>query len=148
MTRIIAPVIMTRPAGFWIRVVAALIDFALFAIVKASLGMLAARVWRTDVDLAGLRGTIAMCTALFVILYVVALHTLGGQTVGKLVVRVRVVGIDGAAPALGASVLRFLGYLLSLLPFGFGFIMAGLRTDRRALHDLLAGTHVERIGAS
>ena len=75
------------------------------------------------------------------------LHALVGQTIGKLVVRVRVVGADGEPPAPGASVLRFIGYFVSLLPFGFGFVMAGLRTDRRALHDLLAGTHVERLRA-
>ena len=56
----------------------------------------------------------------------------------------RVVGADGEPPALGASVLRFIGYFVSLLPFGFGFVMAGLRADRRALHDLLAGTRVDR----
>jgi uncharacterized RDD family membrane protein YckC len=147
MTGIIAPVIPPRPAGFWIRVVAALIDFIVFAIVKASLGVLAARVWRVDVGALGLRGVLIACTALFVVLYVVALHALLGQTIGKLVVRVRVVSADGEPPALGASVLRFIGYFVSLLPFGFGFVMAGLRTDRRALHDLLAGTRVERLPA-
>jgi uncharacterized RDD family membrane protein YckC len=148
MTAIIALVIMARPAGFWIRAVAALIDFGVFAVVRMSLGVLAARVWRMDVDAAlGLSGVLFTCTALFVVLYVVTLHTLDGQTLGKLIVRVRVIDANGAAPALGASVLRFIGYFLSLLPFGFGFIMAGLRTDRRALHDLLAGTHVERLGA-
>jgi uncharacterized RDD family membrane protein YckC len=148
MAGIIAPVMMTRPAGFWIRAVAALIDFGVFALVRMSLGVLAARVWRIDIDAAmELRGALFTCTALFVVLYVVTLHALDGQTLGKLIVRVRVVGANGAPPALGASVLRFIGYFLSLLPFGFGFIMAGLRTDRRALHDLLAGTHVERLGA-
>ena len=136
--------ILPRPAGFWIRAVAALIDFIVFAIVKASLGALAARVWRADVGALGLRGVLIACTGLFVVLYVVALHALVGQTIGKLVVRVRVVGADGEPPALGASVLRFIGYLVSLLPFGFGFVMAGLRADRRALHDLLAGTRVDR----
>jgi uncharacterized RDD family membrane protein YckC len=148
MAVIIAPVIMARPAGFWIRAVAALIDFGVFALVRMSLAVLAARVWRIDVDAAlGLHGALFTCTALFVVLYVVTLHTLDGQTLGKLIVRVRVVGANGEPPALGASVLRFIGYFLSLLPFGFGFVMAGLRTDRRALHDLLAGTHVERLGA-
>lgn len=139
--------IRPRPAGFGIRVVAALVDFVVFFVVKASLGALAARVVRIDIDSAmGLRGAVVACTMLFAALYVVTLVALDGQTLGKLVVRVRVVGPDGAPPALGASVLRFIGYFVSLLPFGFGFVMAGLRTDRRALHDLLAGTHVERVG--
>jgi uncharacterized RDD family membrane protein YckC len=146
MAGIITTVIATRPAGFWIRVLAALLDFGLFALVKLSLGVLAARVWRIEPDGAlGLEGTITVCMLLFVALYVVVLHALEGQTVGKLIVGVRVVGFDGEPPALGASVLRFLAYAASVLPFGLGFVMAGLRSDRRALHDLIAGTRVERL---
>jgi uncharacterized RDD family membrane protein YckC len=142
---IIAAVIRPRPAGFWIRVVAALIDFGVFFLVKASLGWLATRVLRVDLDSAlGLRGALIGCTVLFVALYVVVLHALGGQTIGKLVVRVRVVGVDGSPLAFGTSLLRFVAYLASLMPFGLGFVMAGLRADRRALHDLVAGTRVER----
>jgi uncharacterized RDD family membrane protein YckC len=140
-------VIRPRPAGFWIRVVAALLDFAVFGLVKLSLGALAARLWRADDATLGVQGTIASCTVLFAALYVVVLHALEGQTIGKLLVRVRVVGLDGAPPALGASVLRFFAYGASLMPFGMGFVMAGLRADRRALHDLLAGTRVERVEA-
>ena len=137
---------MPRPAGFWIRVVSALVDFVVFAIVNASLEALAVRVLHVDLDDGlGLRSALTASTALFVALYVVCLHALAGQTIGKLIVGVRVVGDDGLPPAFGASVLRFFAYLASLFPFGLGFVMAGLRADRRALHDLLAGTRVERV---
>jgi uncharacterized RDD family membrane protein YckC len=139
-------VIRTRPAGFWIRVVAAVLDFALFALVNLSLKALAVRVWRAPLEGAGsVEGTVGTCTFLFVAAYVIVLHALEGQTVGKLIVGVRVVGADGTPPTLGASVLRFIAYGASLVPFGLGFVMAGLRADRRALHDLLAGTRVERL---
>lgn len=137
---------MSRPAGFWIRVVAALIDLALILMAKAALGALAKRTWRGDVETLGIQGALALCTVLFAVSYVVLLHALEGQTIGKLIVAVRVVGLDGAPPAVGASVLRLIGSVASLLPFGLGFVMAGLRSDRRALHDLLAGTRVERLG--
>ena len=141
--------IIARPAGFWIRVVAALVDFVVFALVNVSLDSLAARVLRVSVDDdMGLRGAAGASTALFVFLYVVVLHAIGGQTIGKLVTGVHVVGADGAPPPFGACVLRFFAYLASLLPFGLGFVMAGLRADRRALHDLLAGTRVERLRAA
>lgn len=137
---------MPKAAGFWIRLVAALVDFVLFAIVNASLGGLATRVLKVDLDDGlGLRGVLATCTALFVLLYVVVLHALAGQTIGKLVTGVRVVDADGAPPAFGVSLLRFFAYFASVLPLGLGFVMAGLRADRRALHDLLAGTRVERV---
>jgi uncharacterized RDD family membrane protein YckC len=139
-------VIVPRPAGFWIRAAAAVVDFAVFWLVNLTLGLLAARVFRVDVESAfALRSSLAACTMLFVALYVIVLHALEGQTLGKLVVRVRVVGADDLPPPIGASVLRFFAYFASLLPFGLGFFMAGLRADRRALHDLIAGTRVERV---
>jgi uncharacterized RDD family membrane protein YckC len=142
----IASVIDSRPAGFWIRALAALVDFVVFWLVNLSLTVIAGLVWRTELDNPfGIQGTIATCTFLFVALYTIVLHALEGQTIGKLVVGARVVGLDGAPPAIGASILRFFAYAASLFPLGLGFVMAGLRTDRRALHDLLAGTRVERL---
>jgi uncharacterized RDD family membrane protein YckC len=34
---------------------------------------------------------------------------------------------------------------LSSAIFGIGYLMVGLRSDKRALHDLIAGTRVERL---
>jgi uncharacterized RDD family membrane protein YckC len=137
---------MTRPAGFWIRVVAALLDFALFGIVKASLGLIAARTWRTELDApGGVQGVITVCTILFAAVYTIVLHSLDGQTIGKLLVGVRVVGLDGEPPPIGASILRYFAYAVALFPLGLGFVMAGLRADKRGLHDLIAGTRVERL---
>jgi len=51
----------------------------------------------------------------------------------------------GPPPALGAALLRFVAYFASAAPFALGFVMAGLRHDKRALHDLIAGTRVERL---
>jgi uncharacterized RDD family membrane protein YckC len=139
-------VITTRPAGFWIRAVAALLDFALFGLVKGSLGLIAARTWRTELDApGGVQGVITVCTILFAALYTIVLHALEGQTIGKLLVGVRVVGLDGEPPPIGASVLRSFAYAASLFPLGLGFVMAGLRADKRGLHDLIAGTRVERV---
>jgi len=45
----------------------------------------------------------------------------------------------------GVLMLRYLGYFVSCATLGFGFLMAGLRADRRALHDLIAGTRVVRV---
>ena len=144
-TGIIPGVIAPSPAGFWIRAVAALLDLVLFMLVNGALSLLARVVWRNDIATLGIDGALATSTALFAALYVVLLHAYEGQTIGKLLVRVRVVGLDGDPPAAGASVLRFLAWFASLLPFGAGFLMAGLRSDKRALHDLLAGTRVERL---
>ena len=67
-----------------------------------------------------------------------------GQTLGKAVVGIRVVGTDGALLTFGPAFLRYLASGLSVVPLGFGYLMAALRRDKRALHDLIAGSRVER----
>ena len=121
-----------------------LVDAGVFFLAKLLLAKIATRVFGTELEMLGGHGMVVVCALLFVALYVIVLHALDGQTIGKLVVGARVVGADGEPPDIGVSLLRFLGYFLAALPFGLGFLMAGLRADRRALHDLLAGTRVER----
>jgi uncharacterized RDD family membrane protein YckC len=138
--------ISARPAGFWIRAVAALIDFAVFGLVQLSFRLLGARLVGPDPDsVASFRPIASFFTFVFAFAYTTVLHALGGQTIGKSIVGVRVVGGDDGAPALGAALLRHLGYFASAAIFTVGFLMAGLRADKRALHDLIAGTRVERL---
>lgn len=134
-----------RPAGFWIRVVAFVIDGVVLLLVDFSLGLIARRVWGAGAEeSAGLQSMVVLFTLLFAALYVTLLHAGTGQTIGKTVVGAHVVLLDGEAVPVGASLLRFFGYFASFATLGFGYLMAGLRHDKRALHDLIAGTRVER----
>lgn len=134
------------PAGFWIRVVAALIDVLVWSVVRLSLEVMAGRVWGRDVDGSPFfQGMFGFFTLLFSALYTTVLHALDGQTLGKLAVGVRVVDVGGGRLTVGAALLRWLALFLSLVPFGMGFVMAGLRRDKRSLHDLIAGSRVERV---
>lgn len=74
--------------------------------------------------------------------YFVFMHA-GGQTIGKSLMGLHVVRLDGTPPDPLQSLGRFVGYIFSALPFGFGFLLAAF-TPRRALHDYLAGTIVVR----
>jgi uncharacterized RDD family membrane protein YckC len=136
-----------RPAGFWIRAVAALADLVVCFAVELSFDAIASRVGGPEAeDPTAIGGLVGLFTLLFAATYTAVLHALPwGQTLGKMLVGIRVVSTDGEPVAFGAGLLRFAGYLASLLPFGLGFLMAGLRRDKRALHDLLAGTRVERL---
>lgn len=137
------------PAGFWIRAVALVVDFALFAAVQFSLGFVAARLWGPDVEeSAAFQAAILLFTGLFTAAYTTVLHAVTGQTVGKMVVGVRVVRADGAPLPVGAALLRYFAYYASVATLGLGFLMAGLRGDKRALHDLVAGSRVERLAAA
>src|SRR5437016_7883875 len=52
---------------------------------------------------------------------------------------------DGQLPGIARILLRnFVGYPLSLLLFGLGFLLAAVNPSGRALHDLIAGTVVVR----
>jgi uncharacterized RDD family membrane protein YckC len=132
-----------RPAGFWIRTAALVLDVMLFILVHASLSRLGRLLWGPA---DGGDGGVLLFTLLFAIAYTTTLHAVAGQTIGKSLVGVRVVAAaDGARLTVGPALLRHLAYVLSLLPLGFGFWMAGLRRDKRALHDLIAGSRVERL---
>ena len=140
--------IQPRPAGFWLRAVAAAIDFGVFFVVLLSFRVIGARVWGGDIEnAASFRSLASFFTVVFAGAYTTVLHSLAGQTIGKMIVGVRVVGGDDAPPPFGAALLRFLAYFASAAPLTLGFVMAGLRGDKRALHDLIAGTRVDRSSA-
>ncbi|MCF6289848.1 MAG: RDD family protein [Desulfobacterales bacterium] len=137
-------------ATFAERTMALLIDCALltlghgavFALVVAGLNGLGARA------LLGSIIALFLCLPIFLLAYIVlsmAYFTLlpawGGQTPGKLAMGIRVVP-DGQPATLGGAFLRWVGYLVSTLPLGAGFLWAALDKDRRAWHDHLAATVV------
>ena len=69
----------------------------------------------------------------------------GGQTPGKMVFKIRVVTLNGMPLSWIQSVLRTFSYVLNLITFGLGFLLAILPPSKRALHDYTAGTIVVRI---
>ena len=134
-----------RPAGFWIRALAALLDFLVFLLVQFSFGLIGGRVWGPDVaSTPTFRPIVVLFTFVFAGAYSTLLLALGGQTIGKMLVGVRVV-VGEEPPSIGAALLRFIGYFASLGTLTLGYVMAGLRQDKRALHDLIAGTRVEYV---
>ena len=136
------------PAGFWIRLVAVLVDWLVFYATEFSLRLVAGLIWGAQIaELPVFSGTLVAFMFVFGSVYYVALHALFGQTVGKMVVRVQVVRTDGGGLAVGRSILRSLGYIVSGATLLVGYVIAGLRRDKRALHDLLAGTRVVYVRA-
>jgi len=133
-----------HPAGFWIRLVAFVIDLVVIALVQIVLqGIAVARLGDRAL------GAVGFFTLVFAVAYPTVLHAIAGQTVGKLLTRVRVVALDGGALPLGASFLRAVMFWATLvLTLGIGQIVGGLRKDKRAFHDLLAGSRAERLPRS
>jgi uncharacterized RDD family membrane protein YckC len=137
---------MPPPAGFWRRALAVGLD-GLFIMAFLFVANVASRMLWGDSGLRT-RAYIAASAALFVafpVVYTVLFHWLWGQTMGKMLIGARVVTLDGGSLTRRRSILRALGWALSALTFGLGFLMAALRRDKRGLADLVAGTRVERI---
>lgn len=77
-----------------------------------------------------------------------ATFTAGGQTLGKMLARIKVVPArPDVTLDLGRSVVRTLVWMLLAAPAGLGFLTALGSADRRGLHDRCAGTRVVRAGA-
>lgn len=76
------------------------------------------------------------------IAYSVVGHALGGATLGKRLVGLRVVDSDGDVPSFGISFWRTMASCLSGAAGGLGFALALFHPDGLALHDHVVGTRV------
>jgi uncharacterized RDD family membrane protein YckC len=74
--------------------------------------------------------------------YVAAFTVAGGQTIGKMLLSLRVIGDDGRPVDAAGGMLRALGCMLVPITLGLSYLPALFTSDHRALHDRLAGTRV------
>jgi uncharacterized RDD family membrane protein YckC len=65
-----------------------------------------------------------------------------GKTLGKKLLKIRVVSLTHSHMTLWQSLERALGYAASLLEFGFGFMQFFINPNRRTVHDRIAETIV------
>lgn len=80
-------------------------------------------------------------------LYFVAFEASTWQaTPGKRLLGLRVETVDGARPSVVRALARHVAGLASWLTLNLGHLLVALRADRRALHDLIAGTRVRASG--
>ncbi len=87
---------------------------------------------------------LGLCIALWWCYFIVGWGLLGA-TPGKWAMGLRIVDYRQRCP-IGPSraVLRLAAYCVSSITFEWGHLMILVRNDRRALHDILAGTRVVR----
>ena len=135
----------------WARIMAFLIDIVILSFCYTVVMTILAQAFRQTVfvDFYSLFNLSLFSIVVFftmpsflVMNYFVIFHAWGGQTVGKMLMGIRVVDRSGEGLSPGASFLRMTGYLLSFLPMGAGFFWAVLDKDKEAWHDKLAFSQV------
>lgn len=77
--------------------------------------------------------------------YGITLHGRYGQTLGKRLLRIKVVRSDGSPLTYGRATGRHFADLLSSMTFLVGYLMAAVDDERRALHDRLCDTRVIEV---
>ena len=142
-----------RPAGFWIRLVAGLIDGAIVVLMGLLLAGVLPGVSISDytsyfsLDLESEATTPIWFDVVDITLnamYSAVLVTIWSATVGKFIFGLRVIRADGSKVGFGRALARWACYLLSLITLGIGFLMIAFRKDKRGLHDLICDTMVIR----
>lgn len=117
-----------RRAGFFIRLVAYLVDSLI--------------LWLASY-LAGATGLNRFWVSFLLgAAYFTYFFSTTGQTLGKRLLGLRVVRVDGELLNLTTGLTRYLGYLISGFLLFFGFLMIAVDKDCQGLHDKLAGTFV------
>jgi uncharacterized RDD family membrane protein YckC len=81
-------------------------------------------------------------TVLMDMVYFTWFHGVTGQTPGKILMRLRVVQENDESLTFGLAFLRWVGYMISAIPAGFGFIWIAFDRKKRGWHDRIAGTVV------
>jgi uncharacterized RDD family membrane protein YckC len=114
-------------AGFWIRILALLIDTIIVGVVFNVLDH------HTRLQLVALAA------------YGAIMWKLKGTTVGGIVCNLKIVRTDGREIDWSTAVVRALGCFLSLVVCGLGFIWIAFDPGRQAWHDKIAGTAVVRV---
>jgi uncharacterized RDD family membrane protein YckC len=133
-------------AGFMTRLGGCLIDLlviaGLFALAGQAVEYLVSALFGGSFELSEMPVVSGFALAGWALFYCAYPLAVGGRTFGMAVVGLRAVRSDGRDLTTGRAVLRVLAFPLSFLLFGFGFLLVLLKRDRRALHDLVAGTAV------
>ncbi|HEY1735753.1 MAG TPA: RDD family protein [Methylovirgula sp.] len=141
-------------AGFWIRVLAYLIDYVIINIVVIVIsgavglliGVIAALSHQSgdQSTFTALVGAIGVSVAiLVVVIYYVKFNAGPWQaTPGKRVTGIHIITVSGEPVSGWLAFGRYLAYMLSALPLCIGFMVVGWNEEKKGFHDMLCNTRV------
>ncbi|HEX7423663.1 MAG TPA: RDD family protein [Terriglobales bacterium] len=150
----VAPVAGVGYGGFWIRVVAFIIDAIILRVVVAPVGMIFGGLGLAGtmsgiphIGLGLLGGGVIFILLIFGSwLYEAFMESSSYQaTLGKMIFGMKVTDLNGNRISFERATGRHFAKWLSAMILGIGYIMAGFTDRKQGLHDLLAGTLVRRV---
>lgn len=138
---LLEPAVAVEYMGFWIRFGAAIIDaivvWFLISILNFFISLL--RVNYTFF-------TYSMVSLVGPLLYYWLFTGLKGQTLGKMLVGIKVVNTQGDRPGLASAALREIpGKIISAIVFCLGFLWIAWDMQKQGWHDKLAATYVLKV---
>ena len=150
-----------KPAGFFSRTMAFLLDIFLLAFLGLMAGVVIFLIFHffrykqildfvrsllgVDNQVGQFIVLISPILFLVVLTYFVFFWTLVGYTPGKALLGLRIVRQDGRPLSVGRALLRYLGYWISAIPLFLGFIWILFDRQHEGWHDKIANTHVVYI---
>ncbi|MCW5737248.1 MAG: RDD family protein [Enhydrobacter sp.] len=148
-----APGTPTGYGGFWLRVVAYIIDGIILniglGVVGAILGVSLIPVDPAQMDPADAMSEMGTFQAIALVaswLYFALMESSArGATVGKMAVGLRVVDENGQRISFARATGRFFAKFISALILLIGYLMVAFTDRKRGLHDIMAGTLVVKI---
>jgi len=123
-----------KKATFWQRLLAYILDGVILNLAAMLFGFACGLV-------SGLNGFIPLFY-FFWLVYFAWPYSTGGQTIGKKILGIKVVSIDGSPLNWRKGIWRSLGYFPSSIFFDLGFLWSIWDQDKQAWHDKIAGTCV------
>ena len=129
--------------GFWKRTVAVLVDT--FLIILVTLPIL---IWVYGIEYLNNehmeKGSFDfIINYVFPTIAVILLWKYYQATPGKMIFKATIVDAKtGGKPTLKQWIIRYLGYFVSLLPFGLGYFWVAFDKKKQSFHDKLAKTVV------
>jgi uncharacterized RDD family membrane protein YckC len=142
-------------AGFWLRVVAYIIDAmilgivgvgAFFPLFRANIhAFTAENPWEVYTSVSRPLLAIRLLALMLSWIYYASMESSTWQaTLGKKILGLKVTDLAGNRISFARASGRFFGKVLSGMILGIGFLMAGFTARKQALHDILAGCLVLR----
>ena len=132
--------------GFGRRLAAALIDGLIILIGSNLLAMAVGLIgvylnMYSDREPIPVAALVIICGLILSLLYFVIPWSSSGQTIAKSVLGIKVVGSDGKTLSLGRAFLRYIGYIISAIPFSFGFLWIVFDKKGQGWHDKIASSY-------